>query len=43
MIEYELIPDPGILVIRPQEALKASDFETLTTATDDYIQANSFD
>ncbi len=40
MIEYELIPDPGILVIRPQEALKTSDFATLTKATDDYIEAN---
>jgi hypothetical protein len=40
MIEYELIPDPGILVIRPQEALKASDFDTLTQATDEYIEAN---
>jgi hypothetical protein len=40
MIEYELIPDPGILVIRPQQALKTSDFEILTKATDDYIAAN---
>ncbi|MDG2155651.1 MAG: STAS/SEC14 domain-containing protein [Gammaproteobacteria bacterium] len=40
MIDYELIPDPGILVIRPKEALKSSDFEMLTKATDDYITAN---
>jgi len=40
MIDYELIPDPGILVIRPEKALKTSDFETLTKATDDYIKAN---
>jgi len=37
MIEYELIPDPGILVIRPKGALQSSDFETLTAATDEFI------
>jgi len=40
MIEYELIPDPGILIIRPQEALSAGDFDTLTQATNEFIDEN---
>jgi len=38
MIEYELIPDPGILVIRPIDALKSEDFDKLRAATDKFIE-----
>jgi len=38
MIEHELIPDPGILVIRPKDALESSDFEQLRASADAFIE-----
>ena len=40
MVEYELLQADGILVIRPEGSLEASDFERIAREVDPYIEAN---
>jgi hypothetical protein len=40
MVDYELLREEGILVIRPQSALEAADFQRITHEVDPYIEAN---
>jgi hypothetical protein len=40
MIDYELREANGILVIRPRDALEASDFQRVASEVDRYIEAN---
>ena len=40
MLTHELLPDEGILIVRPQGALEASDFESLARVVDRYIEKN---
>ena len=40
MINYELLRDAGILIIRPDGALEASDFQNIAQEIDPYIEAN---
>ena len=40
MVNYELLRADGILIIRPQGALEASDFERIAGEVDPYIEAN---
>ena len=38
MLTHELLRDEGILILRPQGALQASDFTLLASVVDPYIQ-----
>lgn len=40
MLIHELLKDEGILIIRPQAALEAADFEALAKEVDPYIEAH---
>lgn len=40
MIEYELVADEGILILRPQSSLEATDFQQVAQTVDPYIEAN---
>jgi hypothetical protein len=40
MVDYELLREEGILVIRPQSALEAADFQRVAHDVDPYIEAN---
>jgi hypothetical protein len=40
MVDHELRPSEGILIIRPKGRLEASDFEGLAREVDPYIEAN---
>lgn len=40
MVDHELLPAEGILVIRPKGRLEAADFENLAREVDPYIEAN---
>ena len=40
MVNYDLRRDEGILVIRPEGSLEASDFEQIALEVDPYIEAN---
>jgi hypothetical protein len=40
MVDYELRQDEGILIIRPQDSLEASDFQKIANGIDPYIEAN---
>ncbi len=39
MIRFELLRDKGILVVRPEVALRAEDFATIAAEVDPYIAA----
>ena len=40
MVEHELLQADGILVIRPEGSLEASDFQKIAQDVDPYIEAN---
>ena len=40
MVHYELWRPEGILVLRPEGSLEASDFQKITQEVDPYIEAN---
>ena len=40
MVKYELLQESGILVIRPEGSLEASDFQKITQDVDPYVEAN---
>ena len=40
MVEHELLPADGILILRPRGRLEAGDFENLAREVDPYIEAN---
>jgi hypothetical protein len=40
MIDYELLRDEGILIIRPRDRLDAADFAKVAQEIDPYIEAN---
>jgi hypothetical protein len=40
MVDFELLQDDGILVIRPTGALQAADFQRIAEEVDPYIVAN---
>jgi hypothetical protein len=40
MVEYELLRDEGILIIRPRGSLEVSDFQRIAAEIDPYIEAN---
>jgi hypothetical protein len=40
LVNYELLQDSGILVIRPQGSLEAADFEKIAREIDPYIEAS---
>src|SRR6187200_3508465 len=40
MVDFELLRDDGILVIRPQGSLEATDFQKIAAEVDPYIEAN---
>lgn len=40
MVNYELLRTEGILIIRPEDSLEASDFERIAQEVDPYVEAN---
>src|SRR5262245_23326159 len=38
MIQHELLREPGILILKPQGALRAEDFTALAATVDPYIE-----
>jgi hypothetical protein len=40
MVDYELLSEEGILVLRPQGSLEASDFQKIAQAVDPFIEAH---
>ena len=38
MIQHELLPERGILILKPEGALRAEDFTALAGAADPYIE-----
>ncbi len=38
MLDYELLPDRKVLIVEPQAALEAADFERLVQAVDPFIE-----
>lgn len=40
MVDFELLQDEGILILRPQGSLEASDFQKIAQEIDPYIEAN---
>lgn len=40
MVNHELLEDDGILIIRPEGALEATDFQTIAEEVDPYIEAH---
>jgi hypothetical protein len=40
MVDYELLREEGILIIRPQDSLEAGDFQRIAAEIDPYIAAN---
>ena len=40
MVSHELLRDEGILIIRPEGSLAASDFQNIAQEIDPYIEAN---
>ena len=40
MVDHELLPAEGILILRPKGRLEAADFENLAREVDPYIEAN---
>jgi len=38
MLNYELLPDRKVLIVEPQAALEAADFERLVQAVDSFIE-----
>ena len=40
MVKHELMAADGILVIRPESSLEASDFQGISQEVDPYIEAN---
>jgi hypothetical protein len=40
MLQHELLRDRGILILKPDGALRAEDFTALATAVDPYIEQN---
>ena len=40
MLTHELLKDAGILIVKPQGALEAGDFEALAKEVDPYIEAH---
>jgi SpoIIAA-like len=40
MVNYDLLPDEGILVIRPESSLEAVDFQKIAAEVDPYIEAH---
>jgi len=40
VLEYELLPDRGVLVVRPQGKLTKEDFAALTAEADAHIEAH---
>jgi hypothetical protein len=41
MVEYDLLRNEGILIIRPKAALEAEAFQRVSQEVDPYIEANS--
>jgi hypothetical protein len=40
MLVHELLPDEGILLVRPQGPIEAADFERVAKVVDPYIEQN---
>jgi hypothetical protein len=40
MVEHELLPTEGLLIVRPKDRLEAADFEQLAREVDPHIEAN---
>ena len=40
MVSHELLRHEGILIIRPEDSLEASDFQNIAQEIDPYIEAN---
>lgn len=40
MLVHELLPDEGILLVRPQGPIQAGDFESVAKVVDPYIEQN---
>ena len=40
MLQHELLSDRGILILKPEGALRAEDFTALAAAVDPYIEQN---
>ena len=40
MVDYELLPAEGILILRPHGALEAADFEKIAREVDPYIETH---
>jgi len=40
MIEHELLPTEGLLILRPKGRLEATDFQNVAQEIDPYIEAN---
>ena len=40
MVEYDLLREDGVLVLRPKDRLAAADFEAVAREIDPYIEAN---
>jgi hypothetical protein len=40
MLQHQLLPDRGILILKPEGALRAEDFTALAAAVDPYIEQN---
>src|SRR6478752_4006271 len=40
MVNYELLRDEGILILRPEGSLEASDFQKIAEEIDPYIEAH---
>ena len=40
MVDYELLPAEGLLIIRPTGSLEATDFQRIARTVDPYIDAN---
>jgi hypothetical protein len=41
MIEFELMKDAGVLIVKPREPLTADDFHTIARTVDPYILENA--
>jgi hypothetical protein len=40
MVDYDLLQHEGIVIIRPEGSLEASDFQNIAREIDPYIEAN---
>src|SRR5262245_7166779 len=41
MVDFQLLQDQGVLIIRPKGSLEASDFQAIASSVDPYIEANA--